>query len=108
VVSISVSDDDVVIPVEAMLEFDVDSNDVYSLVDKVLSIVLVVSSAALLEMPFVVEEIPSLVNSSDSIKVVGELDGVVNIDVSEEVPSLFTVVVDAVDDVLICRIVESV
>ncbi len=49
-----------------------------------------------------------MVVSSDSIKVVRELDVVVNIDVSEEVTSLFTAVVDAVDDVLVCRIVESV
>jgi hypothetical protein len=49
-----------------------------------------------------------VVDSSDSIKVVRELDRVIDIDVSAEVASLFTVVVDAVDDALVCRIVESV
>ncbi len=49
-----------------------------------------------------------MVDSSDSVTVVAELDGLVNIDVSDEVASVFTVVVDAVDNALICRIVESV
>jgi hypothetical protein len=68
----------------------------------------VVPSTALFEIPFVVEEIPSVVDSWAPIIVLTELDAVVNIDVSEEVTSLFTVVVDAVDNALACRIVESV
>ncbi len=99
---------DVVISMEVVYEFDAASNDVGSLADEVFSIVLVVSSIALLEIPFVVEEIPSVVDSSAPIIVLAELDGEVNIDVSEEVASLFTVVVDAVDNALACRIVESV
>ncbi len=49
-----------------------------------------------------------MVDSSDSIKVVRELDGIVNTDVSEEVASVFTVVLDVVDNALTGRIVESV
>jgi hypothetical protein len=70
--------------------------------------VLVVSSLTLLEIIFVVEEILCVVDSADSVTVVAELDVLVNIDVSEEVTSLFTVVAVNVGNALVCRIVESV
>jgi hypothetical protein len=49
-----------------------------------------------------------VVNRPDSVTVVAELDGVVNINVSEEVTSLFTVVADTVDNAPVSRIVEIV
>ncbi len=51
---------------------------------------------------------PWVVDSPNSVTVLEELDGLVNIDVSEEVASLFTVVADSVGNALVCRIVESV
>jgi hypothetical protein len=49
-----------------------------------------------------------VVNSPDLVTVVAELDGVVNIDVSVVVASLFSVGADTVGEALACRIVESV
>jgi hypothetical protein len=56
-------------------------------------------------------EINSVVDSSDStdeVRSFWELNGVVNIDVSDEIGSLFPVVADAVDNEFICSIVECV
>ncbi len=63
----SVADGDVVISMEVAYVSDVDDNDEYSLDIDALSVALIVLCLALLEIPFVVAERNSLVDSSDSI-----------------------------------------
>ncbi len=104
VVGTPVSDDDVLISMEVACVSDVDDNDEYSLDANVFSLLV-------LEIPDDIVEINGLVDSSDSIDVVWsfwELNRVVNTDVSDEISSLFPVVADAVDNVLVCSAVESV
>jgi hypothetical protein len=74
-----------------------------------LSLALIVFSLVLLEIPVVVAETNWFVDSSDSIDEVWsiwEVNGVVNIDVSDEIGSLFPVLADAVDNGFVCSIVE--
>jgi hypothetical protein len=76
-----------------------------------LSVTLIVFSLVLLEIPDVVVEINCAVDSSDStdeVRPFWELSAAVNIDVSDEIDSLFTVAAGAVDNVFVCSIVESV
>ncbi len=101
----------VAISMEVVDECDVDDNDGYSLEIDPLSVMLIVFSLAVLEIPDVVREIDCAVDSSDStgkVRPFWELNGVVNIDVSDEIDSLFTVVAGAVDNVLVCSIEEVV
>jgi hypothetical protein len=70
---------------------------------------IIVFSLVLLKIPVVVAETNWFVDSSDSIDEVwsfSELNGVVNIDVSDEIGSLFPVLADAVDNGFVCSIVE--
>ncbi len=100
VVASSVTDEDVVISIEVAYECDVDDNDEYSVETDILSVPLIVFSPVLLEIAFVVAEINCVVDSSDCIDEVRsfwEVNGVVNIDVSDEIGSLFPVVPDAVE-----------
>jgi hypothetical protein len=111
VVSTSVVDEDVAISMEVAYECDVDDDDRYSLEIDALSLALIVFSLVLLEIPVVVTGTNWFVDSSDSIDEVRsfwEVNGVVNIDVSDEIGSLFPVVADAVDNEFVCSIVESV
>ncbi len=111
VVATWVSDEDVVISMEVAYECDVDDNDEYSVEIDTLSVPLIVFSLALFEIAFVVAEINWVVDSSDCIDEVRsfwELNGVVNMDVSDEMGSLFPVVADAVDNEFVCSIVECV
>ncbi len=111
VVATPVSDEDVVLSIEVAYECDVDDNDEYSVEIDTLSVSLIVFSLVLLEIAFVVAEINWVVDSSDCIDEVrsfGELNGVVNINVSDEMGSLFAVVTDAVDNEFVCSFVECV
>jgi hypothetical protein len=72
--------------------------------------VLNVFSVVPLEIPLV-SNINGPVDSFDSvdeISSVSEFRLVVNIDVGDEIKSLFTVVADAVDNLFVCSIEESV
>ncbi len=107
----SVSDEGVVISMEVAYERDVDDNDEYSLEFDALWVTLIVFSLVLLGIPFVVAEIYCVVDSSDSIDEVRsfwEINGVVNIGISDDIGSLFPVVADAVDNVFVFSIEESV
>jgi hypothetical protein len=66
VVATSGTDDDVVISMEVANVSDVDNNDEYSFEIDTLSVALIVFSLVLLEIAFVVVEINSVVDSSDS------------------------------------------
>jgi hypothetical protein len=104
-----VSDEDVVISIEVAYECDVDDDDRYSLEVDAISVALIVFSLVLLEIAFVVVEINCVVDSSvstDEVRSFGELNGVVNIDVADEIGSLFPVVVDAVENEFVSSIVE--
>jgi hypothetical protein len=95
---------------EVKYEGDVVATDRYSPEFVVSSIVLNVFSVVLLEIPLV-SNINGPVDSFDSvgeIRSVSEFGLVVNIDVSDEIESLFTVVADAVDNLFVCSIEESV
>ncbi len=111
VVASSVTDEDVVISIEVAYECDVDDNDEYSVETDILSVPLIVFSPVLLEIAFVVAEINCVVDSSDCIDEVRsfwEVNGVVNIDVSDEIDSLFPVAADDVNNEFVCSIVECV
>ncbi len=102
VVASPVTDEDVVISIEVAYECDVDNNDEYSFDIDALSVTLIVFSPILLEIAFVVAEINWVVDSSDWIDEVRsfwDVNGIVNIDVSDEIDSLFPVVPDAVERV---------
>ncbi len=95
---------------EVKYEGDVVATDRYSPEFVVSSIVLNVFSVVLLEIPLV-SNINGPVDSFDSvgeIRSVSEFGLVVNIDVSDEIESLFTVVADTVDNLFVCSIEESV
>jgi len=95
---------------EVKYEGDVVDNERYSPEFVVSSIVLNVFSVVLLEIPLV-SNINGPVDSFDSvgeISSVSEFELVVNIDVGDEIKSLFTVVADAVDNLFVCSIEESV
>jgi hypothetical protein len=111
VVATWVSDEDVVISIDVAYECDVDDDDRYSLEVDAISVPLIVFSLVLLEIAFVVVEINWLVDNSDStdeVRSFCELNGVVNIDVFDEIDWLFPVVADAVDNGFVCSIVECV
>ncbi len=96
---------------EVIWEFDLDDNDEYSLDIDAPSLALIVFPVLVLRIPFVAAEINWVVDSSDSLDKVrsfSELNRVVKIDVSDEIGSLFTVVADAVDNVFVCPIEETV
>ncbi len=111
VVAGSVSDADVAISMEVAYECDLDDNDEYSFEIDALSVPVIVFSLELLEIPFVVEEINWVVDSCDStdeVRSLWEVNGAVNVSFSDEIGSLFTVVPGAVENVVVCWIVESV
>ncbi len=95
---------------EVKYEGDVVDNERYSPEFVVSSIVLNVFSVVLLEIPLV-SNINGPVDSFDSVGEiwsVSEFELIVNIDVRDEIESLFTVVADAVDNLFVCSIEESV
>jgi hypothetical protein len=107
---VPVSNEDVAVSVEVVYKDDVVATERYSLDFVVSSIVLNVFAVVLLEMPLV-SNINGPVDSVDSvceIRSVSEFGLVVNIDVRDEIESLFTVVADAVDNLFVCSIEESV
>ncbi len=107
---VPVSNEDVAVSVEVVYKGDVVATDRYSLDFVVSSIVLNVFAVVLLEIPLV-SNINGPVDSVDSvceIRSVSEFGLVVNIDVRDEIESLFTVVADAVDNLFVCSIEESV
>ncbi len=89
----------------------VEDNDKYSPVLDVSSIVRNVVSLLVLEIPFVVVEINSVLVSSDSIDEVWslcELNRLVNIEVSDEIDSVFDEVPVATDNSSRCVLDDSV
>jgi hypothetical protein len=107
---VPVSNEDVTVLVGVVYKDDVVATERYSLDFVVSSIVLNVFAVVLLEIPLV-SNINGPVDSVDSvceIRSVSEFGLVVNIDVRDEIESLFTVVADAVDNLFVCSIEESV
>ena len=100
----SVSNEDVAVSIEVACDCDVDANDKYSLDCGVFS-------PLVLEIPFVAVEIYSFVDISDPIDEVRSLwvvKRVVNIDVSDEIELVFTVVAVTVDSSFACWVEYSV
>ncbi len=111
VVTNSVSGEDVAVKMDVADECAIVDNDKYSPVLDVSWMVPNIFSLLGLEIPFVVVETDSGVDSCDSIDEVWllcELSRVVRVDVSDEIDSLFSSVTFPVDNWLVCPVDESV
>jgi hypothetical protein len=99
------SNEDVAVPMEVVYEGGIVDNERYSLDFVVSPIILNAFAVVLLEIPLV-SNINGLVDSFDpvdEIRSISEFELVVNIDVDDEIKSLFTV-----DNLSVCSIEESV
>ncbi len=108
---VSVSGDEVAVSMDVAYECVIVANDKYSPALDVSSTLRNVVSILVIEIPFVVVEIYSVVDSSDSTDEVWspcELKRVLSIDVSDGIDSLFNVVIVTVDNPFVCPVEEGV